>query len=207
MASTAFSMLANAVTMTTASLGNRELSVSSRLKPDSAPSFRSTSARSKCARSKCRSASGTPVASSTECFAASRAIRRVFRIFASSSTIRIRMGGSQKGRHHTPFILVIQGPGSKEATARSTIGVAASIAKRGPIDFSDAWRGRGSRSGLASRQTRWLLTTARTRGSENYWHGHAYWVIICDLCPSRTIRPERHICVFAKMNQRSSFVF
>ena len=81
MASTAFSMLAKAVTITTASRGYREASVSSRLNPDSSPSFKSTNARSKWARSNCRSASGMPVASSTACFIASRAIRRVFRIF------------------------------------------------------------------------------------------------------------------------------
>ena len=80
---------------------------------------------------------GNAGASSTLCLAASSAIRRVLRILASSSTIRIRMCGSQRVRRNAPFILVNRHSRSKEATA-ARVGQG-HIANDGPFDFIDAF--------------------------------------------------------------------
>ena len=77
--------------ITTASRGDSFVRLSSKSSPDSSRSLRSMKATSNGERSIRFDASARLTASSTVFFIDSRAIRRLFRILVSSSTIRMRM--------------------------------------------------------------------------------------------------------------------
>ena len=149
---------------TTASRGFSASRRSRRSSPESRPSFRSTRATSNDCPSAFRNAEAADSASSTSCPIASRATRRVVRMFTSSSAIKIRMNATRGEFRLRPPQRIL--PERRNPCAREEFP-----AGRAPIsasrNFSPSREGAGG--GSPRRKREWILPRPGPKPLDERW--------------------------------------